>query len=81
VLKINAAEIPRELYVAIYGQNIMNEGTVRQRRKMFKDGRKDSHDEELSVCPTVMSDDLVQIVDQICVKDNASKFQNFCDIP
>jgi hypothetical protein len=43
---MSAAEIHRELCVAVYGQNIMNEGTVRQWCRMFKDGRTDVDDEE-----------------------------------
>jgi hypothetical protein len=36
---MSATEIHREL-CAVYGQNIMSEGTVRQWCRMFKDGRK-----------------------------------------
>jgi hypothetical protein len=35
---INVAEIRREL-CAVYGQNLMNEGTVRQWCSMFEEGR------------------------------------------
>jgi hypothetical protein len=34
---MSAAEIRREL-CAVYGQNVMNEGTVRQWCRMFKNG-------------------------------------------
>jgi hypothetical protein len=44
---------------------------------MFKDGRTNVHDEERSGQPSIVSDDLVQSVDQISVKDGASQFQNF----
>jgi transposase len=45
----------------------MSEGTVRQWCRMFKDGRPNFHDEERSGRPYVVSDDLVQSVDQkIC---------------
>jgi hypothetical protein len=40
----------------------MNEGTVRQWCRMFKDGRKNVHDEELSGRSSVVGDDLVQTV-------------------
>jgi hypothetical protein len=50
--------------VAIYGQNTMSEGTLRQWCRMFKDWRTDVLDEEKSVLPSVVSDDLVQSVDQ-----------------
>jgi hypothetical protein len=33
-----AAEIHRQLRAAVYGQNVMSEGTVRQWHRMFKDG-------------------------------------------
>jgi hypothetical protein len=39
------AELHREL-CAVYGQNATSEGTVRQWRRMFKDGRRNVHDEE-----------------------------------
>jgi hypothetical protein len=42
----------------------MSKGTVRQWCRMFKDGRTNVHDEERSVLPSVVSDDLVQNVDR-----------------
>jgi hypothetical protein len=36
---MNAAEIHRELCAAVYGQNVISEGTVRQWCSMFKYGR------------------------------------------
>jgi hypothetical protein len=42
----------------------MSEGTVRQLCRMFKDGRTNVHDKERSGRPSVVSDDLVQSVDQ-----------------
>jgi transposase len=53
---MRAAEIHREL-CAVYGQTVMSEGTVRQLCRMFKDGRKNVHDEERSGRPSVMSDE------------------------
>jgi transposase len=45
----------------------MNEGTIRQWCRRFKDGRTDVHDVERSGRPSVMTDDIVQRVDQqIC---------------
>jgi transposase len=45
----------------------MSEGTGRQWCTMFKDGTTNVHDEERSGRPSVVSDDLVQSVDQkIC---------------
>jgi hypothetical protein len=43
-----AAEIHRELCAAVYGQNVINDGTVRQWCRMFKDGRTNVQDEERS---------------------------------
>jgi hypothetical protein len=40
----STAEIHRELFV-VCGQNIMKEETVRQWRRMLKDGRINVHDE------------------------------------
>jgi hypothetical protein len=61
---MSAAEIHCELY-AVYDQNIMNEGTVRQWCRMFKVGRTNVHNEKRSGPPSVVSDDLVQSVDQL----------------
>jgi transposase len=73
----SAAEIHRELCEAVYCQNVTSEGTVRQWCRMFKDGRTDVDDEERSGRPIVVSDDLVQSVDEKCVNEGASQFQNF----
>jgi transposase len=60
---ISVAEIHREL-CGVYGQNVTSEGTVRQWCRMFKDGWTDVHNEEWSGRPSVVSDDLVQSVEQ-----------------
>jgi transposase len=63
---MTAAEINREL-CAVYGQNVMSEGTVRQWCRVIKDGRTNVHDEERSGRQSVVSDDLAESVDQkIC---------------
>jgi hypothetical protein len=47
---MNAVEIHCEL-CAVYGQNVMNEGPVRLRCRMFKDGQTNVHKEEwLAIC-------------------------------
>jgi hypothetical protein len=46
------------------GQNVMSERTVRQWCRMFKDGQTNVHNEERNGQPSVVSDDLVQSVDQ-----------------
>jgi hypothetical protein len=73
---MSSVEIHCEL-CAVYGQNIMSEGTVRQWCRMFKDWRKNIHDEQRSVRTSVMSDHPFKSVDQKYVKDGASQFQNF----
>jgi transposase len=52
---MSAAEIHCE-FCAVYGQNVMSEGTVRQWCRMFKDGRKNVHDEERSGRPAMSSE-------------------------
>jgi hypothetical protein len=44
---MNAMEIHSEL-CAVYGQNIINEGSIRQWYRMFKDWRTNIHDEQRS---------------------------------
>jgi transposase len=70
VKNISSAEIHLEL-CAVYGQNLMSEGTVRQWCRMFKDGRTNVHDEERSGRPSAVSGG------KKLVKDGASEFQNF----
>jgi transposase len=78
---MSAVEIHPELCM-IYGQNIMSEGTIRQWCRMFKDGRIDVHDEERSGRPSVMSDDLVQSVDQkICERRCFTNSELSCEYP
>jgi hypothetical protein len=69
-------EIHRELRM-IYGQNVMSEGNVRHCCRMFKDGGTDIHDGQRSGRPSVLSDDLVQMLTKKFAKDGASQFQNF----
>jgi hypothetical protein len=53
-------------------------GNVRQWCRMFKDGQTDVHDEERSGQPSVVSDDLVQSVDQKICDRQRLEFWNFC---
>jgi hypothetical protein len=63
---MGAVKIQGEL-CAVYGQNIMSDGIIRQWCRMFKDGRTNVHDEEQSSRPSVVSDVLVQNLEQkIC---------------
>jgi hypothetical protein len=48
---MSAAEIYRELCAAVYGQNVMNEGTVRQWCRIFKYGWTNVRDESDVVSP------------------------------
>jgi hypothetical protein len=56
-------EIHREL-CAVYGNNIMNESSVRKWCIQFKNGRTDVHDQEKSGRPSIVTDDLVAKVDE-----------------
>jgi hypothetical protein len=69
-------------FCAICGQNLMSEGTVRQWYKMFTDGRTNIHDEERSGLPSVVSDDLVQNIDQkICERRRFTVSEPSCEFP
>jgi transposase len=59
----------------------MSEGTVRQWCRMFKDGRTNVHEEERSGRPSVVSDDLVQSVEQtICERQRFTISELSCEI-
>jgi hypothetical protein len=65
----------------LYGQNVMSEGTV-QWCRMFKDGRTYVYDEERSGWPSVMSDDLVQDIDQkVCERRRFTIAELSCEFP
>jgi hypothetical protein len=67
---------------AVYSQNVMCEGTVRQWCRMFKDGRTNVHDEERSSRPSAVSYDLVQSVGQkICEKQRFTISELLCEFP
>jgi transposase len=60
----------------------MSEGTVRQWCGMFKDWRTNVHDEERSGRPSVVSDDLVQSIDEkICEKPCFTISELSCQFP
>jgi hypothetical protein len=63
-----AAEINRQL-CEVYGENVMSAGGVRQLCGMFKNGRTNVHDEERAGRPTVVTQELVQMIDEK-VRDN-----------
>jgi hypothetical protein len=74
-------EISYELHV-VCSQNVMSEGTARQWCRMFKDGRKNGHNEEQSGRPSVVSDDCVQSVDQkICERWHFIISGLLCEFP
>jgi hypothetical protein len=58
-----AAEIHRQL-CEVYGEIIMSAGGVRQWCRMFKNGRINVHDEERAGRPTVVTQELVQMIDK-----------------
>jgi transposase len=77
---MSAAEIHREL-CAVYGQNLKNEGTVRQWCRMFKDGRTNVHNEERSGRSSAANDDLVQSIDQkTCQRRRTLFFMRFSQL-
>jgi hypothetical protein len=59
---MSAAEIHYKLCTAVYSQNAMSEGTLKQWCRMFKDGRTNVHNEEQNGQPSVVSDNLVQSI-------------------
>jgi hypothetical protein len=60
----------------------MSGGTLRQRCRMFRDGRTNVHNEERSGWPSVVSDDLVQTVDQkICERWSFTISELLCVFP
>jgi transposase len=78
---MSAAEIQRKL-CAVYDQNIMSEETVRQWCRKFKDWQTNVHDQERSGQPSVVSDDLVQSVDQkICERQRFASSEVSCEFP
>jgi hypothetical protein len=64
-------------------QNVMNEETVRQWRRVFKDERRtDVYEEERCGRPSVVSDELVQSVDQtICKRWRFIISELSCEFP
>jgi hypothetical protein len=79
---MSTVEIHRELCAAVYGQNIMSQGNIRQWCKMFKDERTNVHDEERSGRPFVMSDDLIESVHQkFCERRRFSISELLCQFP
>jgi hypothetical protein len=73
MLKTSAAQIHCKLCAAVYVQNVISEGTARQRCRMFKDRRTNVHDEEQSGQPSVVSDDIVPSVDQeVCERQRST---------
>lgn len=60
---VKAAEIHRQIS-EVYGENIMSDGMVRKWVRAFKDGRQNVHDEERHGRPSVITEDLVQKVDE-----------------
>jgi hypothetical protein len=78
---MSAPEIHHEI-CAVYGQTVMNQGTLRQCCRMFKDGQRNVHDEKPSGQPSVVGDDFVQIIDQkICQRRCFTISQLLCGFP
>ena len=60
---VKAVEIRRDI-CEVYGQNLISDRMVRKWVSAFKDERKKLHDKERSGRPSVISDDLLQKVDE-----------------
>ncbi|GBN72461.1 hypothetical protein AVEN_82501-1 [Araneus ventricosus] len=60
---VKAANIHRQIS-EVYGENITSEGMVRKWVRAFKDGRRNVHDKERSGRFSLITEDLVQIVDE-----------------
>jgi len=59
----SAAEIHRRL-CRVYGDNVMSDSCVREWSRKFRDGRTDVHDEGGQGRHSIVTDELVQRVDQ-----------------
>ncbi|GFT76564.1 HTH_48 domain-containing protein [Trichonephila clavipes] len=60
---VSVAEIHRQIS-DVYGPNVMSSSKVRKWVRAFKDGRENVHDEPHSDRPSVITDDLVNTVDE-----------------
>jgi hypothetical protein len=58
-----AAQIHRQL-CEVYGENVMSAGGVRQWCHMIKNWRTNVHNEERAGRPTVVTQELVQMIDE-----------------
>jgi transposase len=65
----SAAEIHRRMS-AVYGPNFMSDTYVREWCRKFHDGRTDMYDEGGQGRPSVVTDDLVQHVDKLVLKQH-----------
>jgi hypothetical protein len=61
-INIRHVEIHRQL-VEVYGEGVMNEGSVRKWCHLFNGGRPSAHNEALSGHPSVITEDLKDRVD------------------
>jgi len=65
---VRPSEIHQRL-VAVYGEHVMNEASVRKWCTMFRNGRTDVHDAERSGRPSAITDTLKQKVNRI-IREN-----------
>lgn len=61
--KLKPIEIYRQL-CEVYGNNVISEGGVRQWCIRFKNGRSNVHDEEKSGRPSIVTDELVEKINE-----------------
>jgi hypothetical protein len=78
---MSATETNHEI-CAVYGQNVMSEGNVRQWCTMFKDGNTNVHNEEQMGQPSIVNNNLVQSVNQkICERRHFTISELSCQCP
>jgi hypothetical protein len=60
---VHPAEIYRQV-CEVYGENAMSDGMVRRLCRMFSEGRTNVHDDDRSGCPSLVTADLLDQVNE-----------------
>jgi hypothetical protein len=68
---VRAIDIHRQL-MAVNGESVMNESSVRKWCRMFNEGRTNVHDEERSGRPSLITEDLKKQIDEQIRQDRRS---------
>ncbi|KAJ4433680.1 hypothetical protein ANN_15991 [Periplaneta americana] len=64
----------------VCGETIMSDGMVRKWVRQFKEGRENVHDEPWSGRPSVVTDDLLQVVEAKLRRTDVSQYRCFLRI-